>query len=522
VYLKHFHSRWPIHRLRRRLGISDAMKEMRFGQYLAGCGVPVPEVLAAYCHDGCEWVLTRGIEPSTPLDAWHSERLARGDGAAIHRATVALAKLIGRMHRHGLLHGDLHCGNLLVWGESGEDLVLMDLHRVWRRQRPTRRALAANLAQLMSDRLVWTTRTQRLRFLKHYLEESGGQGSLRGWLALIEPLAWRHARRIARHNESRFFTTNRYFARLRVAGYRAHVVLASKRRVPGSQACGLALSANDWRAALADPEALLTAPGAEVVKDSASSLVVRRKIAVGPHSLDVYIKRPRRKKAIRWGLDLFRLSRPLKAFFLGHALLDRHIYTAVPLAAMERRRCGFLLDSILITEAVGGGVKLNRFVSRHMPPDEPATARPLLDAPAQRVLWLLGRLLRRLGQEGFSHRDLKANNILVQWDGQNGQSGSRSPELVMVDLDGVQRHRSVSARKQFRGLMRLNVSLLDCPVVNHAGRLRMLLGYLRRPGAGRINFKPYWRMLQQWSGKKIRRQIASRQQRQRAQRRGSA
>jgi len=89
-----------------------------------------------------------------------------------------------------------------------------------------------------------------------------------------------------------------------------------------------------------------------------------------------------------------------------------------------------------------------------------------------------------------------------------------------VDLDGVRQVRRVTARQEFRGLMRLNVSLLECPVVNHAGRLRMLLGYLRRPGAGRINFKPYWRVLQRWSSKKIRRQIASRQRRQKAQRKG--
>ena len=80
----------------------------------------------------------------------------------------------------------------------------------------------------------------------------------------------------------------------------------------------------------------------------------------------------------------------------------------------------------------------------------------------------------------------------------------------------------MTARQEFQGLMRLNVSLLECPAVTHAGRLRMLLGYLRRPGAGRINFKPYWRQLQRWSRGKIRRQIRSRQRRQRAQRRSAA
>ena len=34
--------------------------------------------------------------------------------------------------------------------------------------------------------------------------------------------------------------------------------------------------------------------------------------------------------------------------------------------------------------------------------------------------------------------------------------------------------------------MRLNVSLLKCPVVNRAGRLRMLMGYLRRLASGPV------------------------------------
>ncbi len=77
----------------------------------------------------------------------------------------------------------------------------------------------------------------------------------------------------------------------------------------------------------------------------------------------------------------------------------------------------------------------------------------------------------------------------------------------------------MTVQRKFRGLMRLNVSLLQCPVVNHAGRLRMLLGYLRRPVQGRIHFKPYWRVLEEWSGRKLQQQIHSRRRRQRAVRR---
>jgi len=86
----------------------------------------------------------------------------------------------------------------------------------------------------------------------------------------------------------------------------------------------------------------------------------------------------------------------------------------------------------------------------------------------------------------------------------------------LLELDGLRRVRFLSARARFQGLMRLNVSLLKCPVVNRAGRLRMLVGYLRRPGRGPINFKPYWRLLEDWSARALRRRIRSRRKRQRA------
>jgi len=518
LYLKHFHSPSLLHRLQRRLGLCDALCEMRFSAYLSGHDIPVPRSLAAWCRDGAEWLISEGIEPAMPADRWHVERLVEGDHAAVRAALVALAELVGRMHAHGVLHRDLHCGNVLVRTDAPGQVVLMDLHRMRRRRRLSRRSRAANLAQLYSDRALWTTRTQRLRFLRHYLRAAGAEGTVRGWVRLIEPLAQRHRRRLIRQRERRVFSDNRYFARISAGGYRAHVVLASKRSVPGTRAAPLRFSPEQWREALSDPEALFAGTDVEVVKDSPSSLVVRRRLRVGPHELDVYVKRSRRKRAVRWLLDVFRRSRALRAFGLGHALLARHIHTALPLAAMEKRRGGFLLDSILITEAVDSGLHLNRFLNRHL--GDGASGGSLSGATRRRlgrqVLWQLGRLVRRLHQEGFAHRDLKASNLLVHWDGR----GRLPPEIIMVDLDGLRRVRHVSARQEFRGLMRLNVSLLECPAVNHAGRLRMLLGYLRRPGLGRINFKPYWRVLQEWSGRKIRRQIASRQRRQRAQRRG--
>ena len=518
IYLNHFHSRSRIHRMGNRVGASDAQVEFDAMQYLASHGVRTLPALAAQWDNGAQWVATRAVSPAIGVDDWHQQQLEQPGGAArIRRMTVALGRLIAHMHAAGVLHNDLHCGNVLVSeGPGGQQLVLTDLHRTAHRRRLSRRRRAANLAQLLHDRYEWTSRTDRLRFLRTYLRESRAEGSLRGWQLQIEHFARRHRARQHRQRDRRILGNNRYFHALRLpGGWSGHVVLASKRKPTGSRAAGAAFTPQQWIDALGDLDAIDRAPDAVVLKDTRSGRVVRRRLVVGGVELDVFIKRPRRKRPWKLLCDCARQSRALRAFRLGHALLTRRIATALPLAAFERRVGPFLTDSILITEAVQAPV-LQEFLETWL--SQPPRGDVHLSAAQQRhlaqeVLARLGRMLQDLHASQYAHRDLKATNMLVHW------SQGQRPELVLIDLDGLKRLWRVSERRKVQGLMRLNVSLLLCPSVNHAGRLRMLLGYLRRPGCGRIAYKPYWRVLEKWSARKIRQQIRSRRKRQWATRR---
>jgi glycosyltransferase involved in cell wall biosynthesis/tRNA A-37 threonylcarbamoyl transferase component Bud32 len=530
VYLKHFHRHDWIARLARRLGFSRAREEMRLSQYLVGHGVPVAEVLAARCGQPLEWVATRAIPQAEQADEWHLKQFSRGrEGQqAVRGALVVLAEMIGRMHAAGVLHGDLHCGNVLVRTRTaGPKLVLMDLHRARRRGWLSRTARAVNLAQLFHDRRELTSRTERLRFLKHYLRASGAKGTLRGWSIIIEAIGRRHTRRQHAKRDDRVVGTGKYFARLSLGGgWRGHVVLASKWKMPGSRAAKLTFTAEGWRKALGDLESLLAGEDVTVVKDTPSGLIARRRVQVDGHWLEVYVKRARRKQPWKILPDCFRPARALRAFRLGHQLLTRRIVTALPLAAMERRVGPLLLDSILVTEAVDAP-DLRTFLSSYLsglaagvpwrPPG--AGEGPLLLARqrelARQVLRQLGRLLQRLHQNHFTHRDLKSSNLLARWLDEEGM------QVVLLDLDGLRLRRVVTARRRFKDLMRLNVALLECPVVNRAGRLRMLTGYLRGSVARGIAFKPYWRTLEDMSAEKRRRQIRSRRERQKAVRRPS-
>ena len=522
-YLKHYHSPSRLRGLGESLGLrrSAAAREMRHSRIVAGCGVSTPQVAAIGHNGGRAWLVSREVAQATPLDLWHERQSGIGgdNAAGTGRVLIALADLVGRLHAGGVVHRDLHTGNILLSEHEGQiRLFLIDLPRVWYRRRLSRRARTEDLAKLMHDRLHVTTRSQRLAFLKRYLQVTDGPGSVRGWAAMVEHLAQAHKDRLYAARDRRVMRSNKYFTPLRLpGGWQGHAVLASKRRPHPSSAAKLVFSAADWQAALDQPHRLFDAADAVTVKNSNSSLVVRRGLTVGEHVVDVFLKRFRRNQPHKALLDMFRGSRALRAFRLGHALLTHRIATALPLAALERRRGPFFLrDSILIAEAVAPAEPVNQFLERCLGHHkragqgiDPARGR----RAARDVLMRLGRLLRRLHDDRFAHRDFKAGNVLVRW------MQDRRPEIVLVDLDGVSRRRRLSQRRMFQGVMRLNVSLLECPSVTHTDRLRMLLGYLRRPGSGRVDFKAYWRQLHRWSENTIRRQIVDRRRKQKKRRR---
>ncbi len=519
IYLKHFHSRTLTHRTLARLGLTGPARELTLSLHLAANGVETPTVLAANWAFGNQWVATRAVEPAVGLDAWHEHQAMLGNNPALlRRGTARLGQLVGRMHAAGMLHGDLHCGNILITTADPNDpqLVLTDLHRAKRCRHLSRRRRANNLAQLFHDRYTLTSRTDRMRFLRHYLRASGDTHSLRGWQLLIEAAARRHTHRQHLQRDRRAQGNNKYFHRLVLAnGWRGHVVLSSKRKLAGSPVAQMEFTPEQWETLLADPLALLAEThDARVAKNSRSSRVVRRQITLGEHRLDVFIKQARRKYPWKAIIDCFRPSRAIRAFRLGHSLLTRRIPTALPLAALEQRRGLFLKDNILITEAINWP-RLDDFLMTFLAAGHRNGVQ--LTATQQHrlgrdVLWQMGRMLQRLHDNDFAHRDLKAANMFVRWE------LNHQPQLVLVDLDGLRRVRSITSRQRFQGLMRLNVSLLKCPAVNYAGQLRMLMGYLRRPGTGRVNFKPYWRVLERWSADKLRQQIRSRQNAQRSRR----
>ncbi|MGB2976572.1 MAG: lipopolysaccharide kinase InaA family protein, partial [Phycisphaerae bacterium] len=89
----------------------------------------------------------------------------------------------------------------------------------------------------------------------------------------------------------------------------------------------------------------------------------------------------------------------------------------------------------------------------------------------------LAHLVRRMHDAGFSHRDLKAPNLLVS------PAHGEAARPVLVDLDGLAYKGYVSEGRRAKDLMRLSVSLEEWGVARATDRLRFLRAYLAPAGA---------------------------------------
>lgn len=501
--------------VRRVFQASACEREWEGGLYALRAGIAAVRPLA--CARGlrcggrrCDLLLTEAVEPVYSLsDFWQSvqrddDRRRRGrDGA---RLCERLAELIARAHQAGFEHLDLHAANILVQpvAPGRYRTLFVDLQSA-RRGVPVRaRAVVRNLAQLNQWFHKHSTIGDRLRFLRAYLrwrnefEDALPYGRALGLgfeelVAALAGAARRHAQRLGTQRDHRALRDGRYFARVRLpGGWRGVVVTRCKHPADDSHASHLVFEPAWWQAQLRNMEAWFEGAGAETCKDSHSASVRRAVLVHGSDRVPVIVKRPRARNWRRRIVQLVMSSRSQRGWRVGHALLHRDVPTARPLAVLERRVGPLVLDSVLVTEALPGGVDLETYLRRAY-----ATCTPTEWYRLKRELTgLLVQHVRRLQERGFRHRDCKASNVLV--------GPPPQLKLLWIDLDGVRYSGVLAPRRQLRPLVRLHVSLLDVPGLTRTDRVRFVRAYFTRFGSAPESWRAVWPGMARAAAEKLR------------------
>ena len=152
---------------------------------------------------------------------------------------------------------------------------------------------------------------------------------------------------------------------------------------------------------------------------------------------------------------LFLPSKALRAWRGATALLRRGIPTPAPLAFLERRRAGMMVEGYYLAERVDGGREAR---------DE---FRRLKGKELDRFLLRLAEFLRLCHERGVLHRDLSDGNILSVEDGRGGRT------FYLLDTNRIRAGGRVRGLRAAANLVRLGVPQLSRTAFlsfYHAGR----------------------------------------------------
>ena len=176
-----------------------ARRELENLLALAQGGFPVPRGLAWFGEPRAAGHPLLGAESALVMERVEHrgslrDVLRAGPIEERQRLLAELLELVVRLHAQGWIHRDLYLQHLVV-GEHG--LVLLDVGRARRRVAPRERWFVKDLAALDFSSPPELGRSQRLRFLRGWLEARGVLGALerRHWVRRIR----RRGRRMAQH-----------------------------------------------------------------------------------------------------------------------------------------------------------------------------------------------------------------------------------------------------------------------------------------------------------------------------------
>lgn len=406
-YVKRYrHDAVPLRSLKYLFKTSPARREWRLALQLEALGVPVVRHVA----HGERWnglglresiLITEGFD-GRPLDE------------APDIPPAAVMQFVDQLHEFGVLHEDLHPGNILGRAKPLE-FRLLDLDKT--------KLLTQIPAGEREDNLAFLGISLRLPLSGRAAERQ---------VELRRQLLYERSWRCLRHN--------REFAPRRIGGLRWRV------RLP--------LLTPAVERVMGDPDEFLL---------SRSKLLKRGQTATIGVADGFVLKRFNFRKLLNLAKDIFRPSRPRRAFRKSYHLELAGVPTARVVGVAERRVLGLLLRSYQLMEEIPNAVTLQKLMRNG-------------GAPTREQTRAAARLVARLHEEGFTHGDLNERNLMLDGEG----------KLFLIDLDALEFLGAVPAERAAKDLARLAQDVAGHAGVSRAQRESFLRHYCRARGLKRV------------------------------------
>jgi len=392
---------------------NPAMREFSRLQTLQKAKVPSPRVrsvLVGFRLKGeiGDAVIIDAIEPSIQLDHYLNEFELKGEPIPHHRELVqSLIDVLARLASARLGHADLHLGNFLLHDHK---VFLLD-------------GYAVHPGGLKTDDVSLLAYSVRRHATRTDL--------LRGWYALSQGADPPRRNTTAARQISKFLSRvdgeNRYFGRFAAGEWSGHFFKHSKFAQRWSRLSTKSFAADEVKHIWDHLLDRIQRDDLKVLKRTHSGDVLEGVIDVDGETIEVIVKRPKRKYWRRIFLDLFRRTRAQRVWRKAWNLFIRGFAMEWPLMLMERRVMGYAVESVVVFEKMQG------------------TLLSILDLDSlsssnrDKLFRRLGRTLRNIDRESMAHFDAKMSNWIIRMDENLG------PLPILIDVDGVRGYSQTGA-----------------------------------------------------------------------------
>jgi tRNA A-37 threonylcarbamoyl transferase component Bud32 len=437
LFCKHYKPYNFWYRIKNVFTDSKAIKELKTASFLRKQNILTinPIAVMEKTSYGCvtdAFLFTEDISSSLPLKQWLFENLSLSNKEDV---LSKLARLIKHLHGIGFIHDDLHVGNILIDPEFNL-LYLIDLHRGRLSYRDA--AIEGNLAQMAYSLSLVGTRTDIMRFLTNYRKLNPKQTfSIKQMFKLIKRLRVKHWRSRTKRclNESSSFAINRVddlkiWHRRDISMDKVRELISKHRKLVSDNKSGLFKYS---------PRRAISIQDGYFIKEYIYSFIDVLKNIVRTHPAK-------------------------RAWLAGQGLIVRDVPTAYTWALIEEYKILGIKRSYLVLEELNRAVPSNQYVTSLNNIEKPEFIKEFAVAIA------------RLHNKGIYHADLKANNILIQFQG--CAVDSPAWQFFFVDLDSVRFENKLSIACRIKNLAQLNASMPA--VINRANRIRFFSDYCRQ------------------------------------------
>ncbi|MGR3219098.1 MAG: lipopolysaccharide kinase InaA family protein [Candidatus Anammoxibacter sp.] len=470
------------------------------------------------------FLMVKAIPESRPIRDFLSDPVSKTESGFKKRREVLrrLSAFIIKLHKNGILHKDLHTGNILVDAgiidaqnpnasirntkpgtisndrknaESG--LSIIDLHDVKLKGARYRRELSLNerlknlannlysLTHLCSGSQVFFVMKE---YLNGYLKDKSKKETMKYIIYLMAGYKNRHmlsrSKRCLKNSSGFSVKSYKNPDRLMRASYRVYFRKSYNKGII-NEAIKIH---NESRKLYPD----------HVIKNTPKVSVTAFRIPNNTNKPDresfngkICVKEHKNPGVFRQIREAVFSSRGKKAWYAANGFIVRKQITPMSIALVEIRKWGLLKSSLIISEYIEQANPVNIYVAKHLNTSletnsdstcngvssgtanqNGAFPSSVLIAGKRSFIKAFAGSFRNIHKEGIFHADLKAGNILVK------EIGETKWEFVYLDLDRVSFKKSVTKHRIIKNLTQLNASLPN--EFSFSDRMRFYKHYLSK------------------------------------------